>query len=165
MRVLPATISAPTSGAIGKVNRARKFRRGDAANTDCHRTQAFGLTHCSQHIRRPPARRDTDQHVFGREAPAGQVANAEGGIVLRSFGGAAERQFAARHDALNHFGGALKVGGISEGVKDAEPPAGPGTQVKQPPAILERRDDRILPPAQSPESRSRPPLQPSDLPR
>ena len=66
MRVLPATISGPTSGAIGKSTARDSSESGVQQIPTVTAPSRLGFGHRAEHVRRPAAGGDSDQHVLRR---------------------------------------------------------------------------------------------------
>ena len=141
--MLPATISGPTRGAIGKSTARESSGIGHAADSDGYGSEAAGFGHGSEDVRRSSAGGDSDEHVLRGEGAGGEVADTDGRIVLGGFGGAAEGGFAAGHDALYHLRWRAEGGWDLRCIQHAEPAAGTGAEVEEAASIFESRDNGV----------------------
>ena len=143
MRVVPAMTSGPTSGAIAISTARESSESGRTADADRDGAQAVGFGDRAEHVGRAAAGGDADQHVARGKAAGEEIADADGGIVLGGFGGAAQGGFAAGHDALHHLRRRAEGGRNLGGVEHAETAAGAGADVEEPAAVFDRGDDGV----------------------
>jgi len=86
---------------------------------------------------------EADNRVAWPHVALGHRLLALRGPVLGAFDRAHQRPHAARDHALHLLGLRAEGGRAFRGIQHAEPPAGAGADVDQPPAALEPRDNEI----------------------
>ena len=143
MRVDPAITSGPTSGVIAIRARRASGESGVQLIPMVNAPKLVCRFHRAQHIRRAAAGGDSDQRVFAGEPSIGKIAPACFRIVFRSLGGPRQRRFAAGDDALHQLRRDLKRRRTFGGVQNAQPAAGPGPDIEQPPAGAQPLHDPI----------------------
>ena len=143
MRVEPATISGPASGAM-EISTARESSESGVQLMPMVRAPRRRASATRpEHVGRASAGGDPNQHILRAEAALDEVAGADGRIVLGGFGGVGQRGFAAGDDALHHLGrdaeGRLAFGGVQH----AQAAAGACADVKEPAALLHGGHDCV----------------------
>ena len=112
-RVEPLSTSGPTTGVIARSTAADQLRVGIARQADGERAQPPGVVDRPEHVGRPPAGGDADEHVAAPKLERRQVVLAELGMVLRPSTARVSAAWPPAMTPTTCPGGELNVGGHS----------------------------------------------------
>ena len=160
-RVEPLSTSGPTTGVIARSTREMMSASGLHERPMVNAPSCAGVIDRAQHVGRPAAGGDADEHVVRRKArwPA-RSCGGEFGVVLGPLDGSRERRRAAGDDADDQSRRGVERRRALGGVEHAEPAGRAGPDVDQPaagpqPVARSRRwPGRWPPPATRPPGRT-----------